>query len=505
MDFHYMYKTTIYSLLITLALALLPCGGAAMPQHTDINKPTRERVKKDDKKADQDKKSAQNKNNDTKKADDKNKGKDKKDDKNASVKATVKPAAKQEEAAKPAQDNKRDVKPAAQPDEKKDEAKVEEKKTAPPRPVDMNFDGIDVSKYQLTINWEEIKKNPKVQYVYIKATEGCDHTDHRYEDNIRNARKHGVKVGSYHYLTNRSSATAQFQNFIRTARKDEQDLIPFIDVEECSRWTSQQLRDSLKVFADLLEDYYGCKPMIYTSENFFKKHLGRAFKDYPLFIAKYSATAPNIGYNWVMWQYSDKGTIPGIKSNVDLSRFNKGYSMNDLIYRPGKAKSKPRGSVKDAVERKEKPTSVDMNSGKTKAAPAPSKRQKEEEKKKAEKEKKEQERKKKLAEDDAKKKADQERKAQAKADQLKKQQARQQAREEAAKRETEAKAKRKAEAQKAREEAAKKEAAKKAAAKSSKKAASTLTTKMSQAQRNDSIRSARNQGHRTNKSTADND
>jgi hypothetical protein len=259
------------------------------------------------------------------------------------------------------------------------------------------------------------------------------------------------------------------------------------------------------VFADLLEDYYGCKPMIYTSENFFKKHLGRAFKDYPLFIAKYSATAPNIGYNWVMWQYSDKGTIPGIKSNVDLSRFNKGYSMNDLIYRPGKAKSKPRGSVKDAVERKEKPTSVDMNSGKTKAAPAPSKRQKEEEKKKAEKEKKEQERKKKLAEDDAKKKADQERKAQAKADQLKKQQARQQAREEAAKRETEAKAKRKAEAQKAREEAAKKAAAKKAAAKSNKKAASTLTTKMSQAQRNDSIRSARNQGHRTNKSTADND
>ena len=100
-----MYKTTIYSLLITLALALLPCGGAAMPQHTDINKPTRERVKKDDKKADQDKKSAQNKNNDTKKADDKNKGKDKKDDKNASVKATVKPAAKQEETAKPAQDN----------------------------------------------------------------------------------------------------------------------------------------------------------------------------------------------------------------------------------------------------------------------------------------------------------------------------------------------------------------------------------------------------------------
>lgn len=511
MDFNGKHRNTIYALLITTLMVLLPSTGVAMPQHTDIKKPTRERVKKDNN-ADKDKKSAQNKNNDSKKADDKKKEETKKkdeakkDDKNAPVKATVKPAAKQEETTKPAQDNKKDLKAAPPVDEKKkEEVKEQESKPAPPRPVDMNFDGIDVSKYQLNINWDEIKKNPKIQYVYIKATEGCDHTDHRYEDNIRNARKHGVKVGSYHYLTNRSSATAQFQNFVRTARKEEQDLIPFIDVEECSRWNSQQLRDSLKVFADLLEDYYGCKPLIYTSESFFNKHLGRAFKDYPLFIAKYSANAPSIGYNWIMWQYSDKGTIPGIKSNVDLSRFNKGYSLNDIIYRPGKAKSKPKGSVKDAVDRKEKPASVEMSSGKTKPAPTPSKRQQAEEKKKAEKEKKNIERNRKLAEDDAKKKAEDERRAKAKEEQINKQKERQKAREEAARKEKEAKDKRKADAQKAREQKAQNQAAKKAASKTNKKAASTLTTKMSQAQHNDSIRTAKNQGQRTNKSSADND
>lgn len=500
MDFNGMCKTTIYSLLLTMAMALLPCASSAAPQHSDINKPTRERVKKD---KDTSKKQSQNKKDDNKKDE------AKKDNKNTPVKATVKPADKKQA---PPQDSKREDKAKEQPkDDNREQDKEPEKKpeAAAPRPVDKNFDGIDVSKYQLNINWEEIKRNPKIQYVYIKATEGCDHTDHRYEDNIRNARKHGVKVGSYHYLTNRSSATAQFQNFIRTARRDEQDLIPFIDVEECSRWNSQQLRDSLKVFADLLEDYYGCKPLIYTSESFFKRHLGRAFKDYPLFIAKYSANAPSIGYNWVMWQYSDKGRIAGITSNVDLSRFNNGYDLSDILYRPGKAKGKPRSSVKDAVDRKEKPTSVDMNSGKAKQAPAPSKRQKEEDKKKADKEKKSQERQKKLAEQEAKrnaeKKAEQERKAKAKEEQVKRDKARQQARQEAEKKEAEAKAKRKAEAQKAREQKAKNEAAKKAASKANNKAASTLTTKMTQAQRNDSIRSARNRGQRTNKSSADND
>ena len=496
MDFNKkMVKNTIYTLLITIMLAFMPCMGMASPQHADINKPTRERAK----------------NNDKKSATDKNKKDDKKDskqeDKSTPAKATAKPAAKQDNTTKPAakQDDKKDVKPADAATEKKQEAK-EEQKPAPPKPVNPNFDGIDVSKYQLTIDWQEIKKNPKIKYVYIKATEGCDHTDHRYEDNIRNARSHGVKVGSYHYLTNRSSATAQFQNFVRTARKDEQDLIPFIDVEECNRWTSQQLRDSLKVFADLLEDYYGCKPLIYTSESFFKKHLGRAFKDYPLFIAKYSDNAPNIGYNWVMWQYSDKGTIPGIKSKVDLSRFNKGFSLNDIIYHPGKGKNKPKGSVKDVVKPVEKPTSVNMTEQKPKQTTKQSKRQQEEERKKAEKEKKAQEQKKKQAEEAAKKQAEIDRKNKAKAEQVKRNQAQQKAREEAAKKEAEAKAKRKAEAQKAREQKAKQEAERKAATKVSKKAASTtLTSKLNQAQRNDSIRSANSKGHRTNQSSADND
>ena len=501
---------TIYYILVVVMLAMLPMTGAAQSNSTPSSKPTRTRVDK-------------NKQNQSKEE----KKNDKKDDK----KDNNKKEDKKTEPAKPKQEVKQEAKPVktepAKPkaeETKTEPGKAEPVKADPPKPKPnpaetRNYDGIDVSKYQESIDWETIKKNPKVQYVYIKATEGCNHTDHRYEENIRNARKHGVKVGSYHFLTNKSSAVAQFENFRMTARKDEQDLIPFIDVEVCDKWTSQQLRDSLKVFADLVEDYYGVKPLIYTSENFFNHHLGKAFAEYPLFIAKYSNNQPNSnGVKWIIWQFSDRGRIAGIKGNVDLSCFNKGCSINDLLYKPGKAK--PRGgNVNSSVDRKDKPAQVNMGTEqKPKEKPAPSKREQQEAKKKAEKEAKAKERSKKLQEEEAKKKAEAERK---KAQEKARLEAAQKAKQDAeAKKAKEQKAKQDAEAQKAKQQQTKKQAAqtakqqkaqKQAAQKqqqASKQASNIKTNKspkLTESQRNDSIRAAQQQGRKINKSSADND
>ena len=491
-----------------MAFTLLPLAGAAAPQHNDINKPTRERVVKD-------------KNKDDKKGNDKSNNNNKKDTKTADKKADTKTAApKKEEAVKPNAVPKKEEAVKATVTPKKEETKPAVADTAkpvePPKPKittlnpdNVQFDGIDISKHQGSINWEELKKNQKIKFIYIKATEGSDYVDPRYHENIRNARKHGFKVGSYHFLSTRSAATTQFYNFIRTAKREDQDLLPVIDVEKIGSWSSQQLRDSVKVFADLIEDYYGCKPLIYTSEKFFTKHLGRVFADYPLFIAKYSASQPNIGYKWILWQFADNGLFKSVKGNggkVDMSRFAKGCSVNDIIYVPSKHKPK-NISVKDAVDHKEKPDKVNMTEQKPKETPQPSKKQQEEAKKQAEKEKKTKERNKKLAEDEAKKKAEAEKKAQQKAEQQKREKARQQAREEAAKKEAEAKAKRKADAQKAREQKAQRDAQNKAN-KTNKSASlmnSSSSSKLSQSQRNDSIRNAQYKGRKTNKSSADND
>ena len=515
----------IYITLLVIAMMFaMPCMTVHAQTATDINKPTRERVK--DKKENQDKKT-----------DNKTVKQEVKQEPSKDTKQDVKAPLKQDEKAPVKADVKANAKAAADT-----AAKVADPPKPKKTPLDtevVQFDGIDVSKHQGDINWEVLRKNPKIKYVYIKATEGSDYIDPRYKQNIKEARRAGFKVGSYHFLSNKSSATSQFINFAKTANRDEQDLIPIIDVETCKLWSSQQLRDSLKVFADLLEDYYGCKPMIYTSEKFFSKHLGRAFADYPLFIAKYNTVQPNIGYKWILWQFSDCGlfrkAVKGNNGEVDLSRFNKGCTINDILYRP--VKGKPKISVMDAVDKnKEKPATINLTEqGKNKEAPKSTAKQKEEEQKKADKAKKEGERNKRIAEEEAKKKAKEkaeaDKKAKAQSERDKREKERQQAKEKQAKEEaaakqrkaaeqkakTEAEAKRKA-AEKAEAEAkakrkaaaqqAKQEKAKQQSSGKQNKSASLLgssTSKLSQSQRNDSIRNAQLKGRKTNKSSADND
>jgi len=503
------FKTSLYTILVIILLSLFTATAEGAPQHTDINKPTRDRVSKNNKRD----------NNKNATRDDAGK----KDDDKRKAASTRNTPNNQNSTAKPADKDDKDEK---MKDAKVKDAKVKDdngpandsaKKAAAPaasRKVPMNpenvqFDGIDVSKHQGYINWAELKKNPKIKFVYIKATEGADYIDPRYQENIHNARKHGFKVGSYHFLSTKSSAVKQFQNFIKTAKREEQDLLPVIDVERLKPWSSQQLRDSLKVFADLLEDYYGCKPLIYTSEKFFTSNLGRSFADYPLFIAKYSNNAPNIGYRWLIWQFSDcgifKAAVRENRGEVDMSRFGKGHSINDILYVPSKHKPK-NPSVKESVDRKEKPTSVTMTEQKSKEAPKPTKRQLEEEKKKAEKEKKKQERDKRLAEQARQKKLEQEKKEREKAEAQKKVEERKKAHEAELKRQADEKAKRKEAARIARQQ---KEQQKQNAAKQGSKKATSLiqtnTSKLTQTQRNDSIRAAKLKGKKTNKSSADND
>ncbi|MBR5639954.1 MAG: hypothetical protein IKW83_09350 [Muribaculaceae bacterium] len=222
------------------------------------------------------------------------------------------------------------------------------------------YDGIDVSNYQKDINWRATAEDPSIKYVYVKATEGATHKQHRYRANIENARKHGVKVGSYHFLSTTSPIQKQFENFISMAKPEEQDLIPLLDVETHSGWSAKQLQDSVMLFAQLLEDYYGCKPMIYTNVSYFNTLLGYDFRNYPLFIARYSKSEPqlNFGAKWILWQFSDKGIISGIDEKVDLSRFNRGCSLKDITYNSSKSKKrndKQRQNVPRPKPKKEEP------------------------------------------------------------------------------------------------------------------------------------------------------
>lgn len=198
-----------------------------------------------------------------------------------------------------------------------------------------DYDGIDVSSYQKDIDWDAVCNDKKIRFVYVKATEGATYTSPHFRYNIENARKHGLKVGSYHFLRTTSSLRSQFENFTRAVKPEEQDLVPLIDIEQRGNWTPKQIVDSLDVFIKMVSKHYNCRPMIYTMTSFYNKYLASHFKKYPLFIARYSESAPelNDGAHYTLWQYTDQGTVKGIDHAVDMCRFAKDKRIADILLR----------------------------------------------------------------------------------------------------------------------------------------------------------------------------
>jgi len=194
--------------------------------------------------------------------------------------------------------------------------------------------GIDVSHYQNIIVWNKVGEHQHLEYVYLKATEGTDRIDERYERNIELAHQHGLKVGSYHFFRPKSELTLQMQNFKSQCLPAEQDLLPMLDVETTGGLETEEFCDSLFKFLALMEDTYHQKPLIYTGRNFYNKHLMGKLDDYQLMIAMYSDSIPVLADNrdYTLWQYTCKGRIPGVKGDVDKSRFCGLHSLRDIRF-----------------------------------------------------------------------------------------------------------------------------------------------------------------------------
>ena len=62
------------------------------------------------------------------------------------------------------------------------------------------YEGIDVSDWQGYIDYKEVADSG-IQIVYIKASQGSNIKDPYFDINYENAKKNGLKVGFYHFLT----------------------------------------------------------------------------------------------------------------------------------------------------------------------------------------------------------------------------------------------------------------------------------------------------------------
>jgi lysozyme len=189
--------------------------------------------------------------------------------------------------------------------------------------------GIDVSKYQGDIDWRTVRRSG-IDFAFIKATEGGDHSDERFLDNWRAAAAAGMPRGAYHYYYFCRPALEQAQWFINHVPRDATALPPVLDLE----WTHKSrtcthrpepaaIVEEARIFLAALTAYYGRRPVIYTTVDFYRDNELWRLDAYPMWLRSVAGHPSDVypGQRWHFWQYTGTGLVTGIEGPTDLNVF----------------------------------------------------------------------------------------------------------------------------------------------------------------------------------------
>ena len=185
--------------------------------------------------------------------------------------------------------------------------------------------GIDVSKWQGDINWQQVK-NAGCEFALIRIgyqkgiKEGLE-LDPYFEKNIKEANAAGVPVGLYFasYAGSVEEAKEQADWVIKNIKGYKVDLPISFDWENWLYFTKfninfLDINTIAQTFIDIINDN-GYKGMLYSSKSYLES-IWNEFDD--VWLAHYT-TNTNYQGNYSIWQRSNIGKISGINADVDLN------------------------------------------------------------------------------------------------------------------------------------------------------------------------------------------
>ena len=199
--------------------------------------------------------------------------------------------------------------------------------------------GIDVSHHQGAIDWPAVRGDG-VAFAYVKATEGEDWIDPRFEENWSGPREAGIPRGAYHFFTFCTPGLPQAENFLAVLGDDIGELPPAADVEftgNCTRWESiEWIRAELAAFLERVEAGAGRPPIVYLTRASFDRIVAGHFPEHGLWVRNVFLQPSQRRYGrWLIWQYSHEGRVAGIERPVDLNVFwGPPAELEGLIRRP---------------------------------------------------------------------------------------------------------------------------------------------------------------------------
>ena len=190
--------------------------------------------------------------------------------------------------------------------------------------------GIDVSKYQGNIDWKAAKSAVNFAIIrcgYRGMYDGQLHEDPYFYKNMSGAKAAGINVGVYIYSTalNEAEAVQEASMAVAMAGRAGGCSYPiYLDMEDTVRGQSklsvEQRMAIVNAFVNTVQSS-GYKAGLYCSKNWMTARMNP--NGIPgscsVWIAQYNTSCTYSGRK-NMWQYSSKGSVPGIKGNVDMNK-----------------------------------------------------------------------------------------------------------------------------------------------------------------------------------------
>lgn len=191
-----------------------------------------------------------------------------------------------------------------------------------------NVMGIDISKHNGTVDWNAVK-NAGVEFVILRcgyrgSASGVLIEDEKFRTNIKGATAAGLKVGIYFFsqAVNEMEAVEEASLTLSLIKGHKISYPVYIDVEAANGradgLSAAERTKVVRAFCETVRDS-GYTAGVYSNKNWFAQKMDTgAFGNYRIWLAQYTESPTYTG-RYEMWQYSSRGTIPGIKGDVDLN------------------------------------------------------------------------------------------------------------------------------------------------------------------------------------------
>ena len=181
--------------------------------------------------------------------------------------------------------------------------------------------GIDVSSYQGTINWKKVAESKKFAILRIgTGYNGKNKKDSKFEENYKNAKAAGVKVGAYwySYATSVDDAKREANYCLQHLSGKQFEWPIYYDIEEEFQFYNGINNSIAKTFCEILEaNHYYCG--IYSSDSKWTFNFSKGISSrYSIWVAHLGTSRFTYTGTYDIWQKSETGSVSGISGNVAL-------------------------------------------------------------------------------------------------------------------------------------------------------------------------------------------